>query len=104
MAVTLEQSSFEPGADLTLRALLTEYDVPVQKRAHAQIELTRSGQPATTLAMTETDPGVFELTTKAAYSGVYYARVMAKGVTLRGRPITREQLAMAAVWKGGDNP
>jgi hypothetical protein len=104
MAVALEQSSFEPGADLTLRSLLTEYDVPVEKRAHVEVELTRSGQPVTTLAMTETDPGTFELTTKAGFTGVYYVRVMARGVTLRGRPFTREQLVTAAVWKGGDNP
>ena len=29
---------------------------------------------------------------------------MAQGVTLRGKPFTREQLATAAVWRGGDNP
>ncbi len=104
MAVTLEQSSFEPGADLMLRTYLTEYDVPVEKRAQVQVELTRPGQSASTLAMTETDPGMFQVTTKASFTGVYYARVMAKGVTLRGRPFTREQLATAAVWKGGDTP
>jgi hypothetical protein len=29
---------------------------------------------------------------------------MAKGVTLRGTPFTREQTASVAVWKGGDEP
>jgi hypothetical protein len=91
MAVTLEQSSFEPGADLMLRSSLTEYDVPVEKRARIQVELTRPGQTTTRLPMTETDPGVFELTTKANVTGIYHARFMANGVTLRGR-------------KGGDTP
>jgi len=104
MAVTVEQSNFEPGADLTFRAMLTEYDIPVEKRAQAQIELTRPGGSVVTLPMTEIEPGTFELTTKATFAGVYHARIMAKGATLRGRPFTREQLASAAVWKGGDQP
>lgn len=104
MAVAVEQSSFEPGADLTFQVMLTEYDIPVEKRAQAQVELTRPGGSLVTLQMTETEPGTFELTTKATYSGVYHARIMAKGVTLRGTPFTREQLASAAVWNGGDYP
>jgi hypothetical protein len=47
---------------------------------------------------------MFEVETNATFTGVYHARVMAKGVTLRGTVFTREQLASAAVWKGGDNP
>ncbi|MEO8286561.1 MAG: tyrosinase family protein [Chloroflexota bacterium] len=104
MAVTTEQSSFEPGSGLTFRSVLTEYDVPVERRADVQIELTRPGGSVVTLPMAETDPGTFELVTRATYSGVYHARVMAKGATLRGRPFTREQLATAAVWRGGDDP
>ena len=104
MAATLEQSSFEPGADLTFLVVLTEYGIPVEKRAQAQVELTRPNGSLITLPMVETEPGTFELTTKAAYSGIYHARIMAKGVTLRGIQFTREQLANATVWKGGDNP
>jgi hypothetical protein len=54
--------------------------------------------------MTETDPGILEGTSTATFSGIYHARIMAKGVTLRGAPFTREQTASVAVWKGGDNP
>lgn len=104
MAIQVEQSSFEPGAILTFQAALTEYDIPVEKRAQAQVELTRPGGSVVILPMTETEPGTFEVETKATFAGVYHARIMAKGVTLRGTAFTREQLANAAVWKGGDEP
>jgi hypothetical protein len=104
MAVRVEQSSFEPGATLTFQAALSEYGIPVEKRAQAQVELTRPGGSVLTVSMSETEPGTFEATTKATYAGVYHARIVAKGVTLRGTPFTREQLASAAVWTGGDHP
>ncbi len=104
MAVAVEQTSYEPGADLIFQAVLTEYDIPVEKRAQAQVELTRPGGSVVTLPMFETGPGVFEVTTTAVFAGIYHARIMSKGVTLRGTPFTREWLANAAVWKGGDDP
>lgn len=104
MAVTVEQSSFEPGAELAFRAVLTEYGIPLEKRAQAQVELSRPGGLVATLSMAETEPGTFEATTKATFTGIYHARIMAKGVTLRGTLFTREQLVSAAVWKGGDQP
>lgn len=54
--------------------------------------------------MNETEPGIFAITSKATLSGIYHARFMANGVTLRGTPFTREQLATAAVWPSGDEP
>lgn len=104
MTAVVEQSAFRPGADLTFQAALAEYDIPVEKRAHVEVELTRLGGSVVTLPMTETEPGMFELTVRASLAGVYHARFMAKGVTLRGTPFTREQLATAAVWQGGDDP
>lgn len=104
MVVSLEQSGYAPGADLTLRTALTEYDLPVAKRAWVRVELVRPGGSMVPLQLTEIEPGVFEATTKAQTPGIYQARFMAQGVTLRGKPFTREQLATAAVWRGGDNP
>lgn len=104
MASRVEQSSFEPGAKLSFQAALTEYGIPVEKRAQAHVELTRPGGTFVTIPLTETEPGIFEGTSTATFSGIYYARVMARGVTLRGTPFTREQLANVAVWKGGDDP
>ena len=104
MTTTLEQSSFEPGATLALRAVLTEYGLPVERRARVEVELTRPGGAVLIVPMAETEPGTFEATTLATYAGIYRARIMASGVTLRGAPFTREETLTAAVWKGGDDP
>lgn len=87
-----------------MRAVLTEYELPVERRARAAVELTRPGGSTVTLAMSETGPGIFEVSTVAPWSGIYQARIMATGTTLRGSLFTREHLLSAAVWTGGDDP
>ena len=104
MRATLAQTSNEPGATITVRAVLTEYGVPVAARATCRAELTRPDNTGATLAMAEVEPGVFEAMTPALLAGVYCFRIVAEGRTLRGRPFTREQTLTGAVWKGGDNP
>lgn len=100
----LSQDSYEPGALLTLRATLTEYDLPIAGRATVLAELERPDGTMTTLALTEVDPGVFEADMTAVMTGIYQFRLRAKGVTLRGVPFTRERLLSGAVWRGGDGP
>ena len=104
MKALLAQTSNEPGATITVRALLTEYGVPVANRANCRAELTRPDNSNTTLTMPEVEPGVFETTTSAALPGIYQFRIMAEGHTLRGRAFSREQTLTGAVWRGGDNP
>ncbi len=104
MTARVEQTGFEPGATLTFQAALTEYGIPVEHRAQAHVELTRPGGSLISVPMAEGQPGFFEGTTNATLSGVYHARIMAKGVTMRGAPFTREELTTAAVWQGGDDP
>lgn len=104
METRVEQSSFEPGGTLTFQAALSEYGIPVEQRAQVHVELTRPGGSSQVVPLTELEPGIHQGSAIATLSGVYHARVMAKGVTLRGVPFTREQLASGAVWKGGDRP
>ena len=104
MSARIEQSGFEPGADLAFNAVLTEYGIPVEHRARVEVELTRPGGSVLIVPMVETGPGFFEATNKAGLAGVYHARFVATGVTMRGTAFTREQLASAAVWKGGNEP
>jgi hypothetical protein len=104
MKVSLAQTSYEPGATIMVRAVLTEYGLPVASRANCRAELTRPDNTTTTLQMPEVEPGVFEATTPASIPGVYRFRILADGHTLRGRPFTREQTRTGAVWRGGDNP
>lgn len=69
---TVEQSSFEPGTDLTFLAVLTEYDIPVEKRSQVQVEMTRLNGSLVMLPMSATEPGTFELTFKATYADIYH--------------------------------
>ena len=104
MLATLEQTGSTPGAALLLKATLSEYGIPVEKRARVNVELTRPGGSTLTLSMVGSEPGTFEATALATSAGIYHARLIATGVTLRGTPFTREQLATGAVWQGGDEP
>ena len=98
----LLQNSNEPGATLTLRATLTEYDLPVENRAKVKAQMTRPDGTQTTLLLSEIEPGVFETHGTATIPGIYSVRLMASGKTLRGQSFTREQLLTGAVWRGGD--
>jgi len=103
----LLQDSMEPGATLTVRAVLTEYGLPIPaSRATVRAEFERPDGTPGLLALTEADAGsgIYTAATAAVLSGVYPFRVLANGSTLRGRAFTREHVLTGAVWKGGDNP
>jgi hypothetical protein len=104
MRARVSQSSLEPGARLTLRAVLTEYGAPVDHRATVDVDVTRPDDTVGTIGLTEIEAGIFEGDHVAALEGVYRFRVRAAGGTMRGEPFTREQLLSAAVVRGGDRP
>lgn len=97
------QTSHVPGAKLDLRAVLKEMDLPVEKRASVMAEIKRPDGSMTSLALQETDPGVFEGVATAALNGVYPVHFRATGTTLRGFRFSREQLRTGMVWAGGDD-
>jgi hypothetical protein len=104
MDATLSQNSREPGASVSVRAVLTEYDLPVEERATVRAEVTRPDGTTSTLSLSEIDPGVFEASFTASMVGLYPIRVRAEGETLHGRRFTREALRTAGVWHAGDTP
>lgn len=104
LRATRAQDSYEPGATITLRAVLTEYDVPVADRAAVDATVTRPDGTTATTSLDEVEPGVFETRLAASLSGAYQFSLVAEGRTLRGRRFTREQLLTAGVWNGGDAP
>lgn len=104
MRARLTQTSFEPGASLNLRAVLTEYDLPVDKRATVRAELIRPDLTTGIVVLNEVEPGIFEASVPANSTGVYQFRVRAEGATLRGQKFTREQGLTGAIYQGGDNP
>jgi hypothetical protein len=103
----LAQTSLEPGAALTVRAVLTEYGLPIPgARATVWAEVRRPDGTSGVVALGEegANAGIYSGSTPALLAGVYAVRVLAQGKTLRGRAFTREQLLTGAVWKGGDAP
>lgn len=104
MAVQSGQTSFEPGAKQHLQARLTEFGVPVEKRASVYAVVESPAGNESMLSFSETGPGVFETSKELTQTGVYRYRVMASGKTFRGTEFTREQIVTGAVWDGGDRP
>ena len=103
----LLQDSNEPGATLTVRAVLTEYGLPIpagRATVRAKIERPDGSGGVVTLVEADAGSGVYAASTTAWLSGVYPIRVLADGSTLRGRDFTREHVLTGAVWKGGDVP
>lgn len=104
MKMQLTQDSFEPGATLTLRAVITEYGLTIKRHVHLRAELRRPDNTTAIIALKEVEPSVFEATTRATVPGVYHFRAVADGNTMLGLPFTREQLLTGGVSVGGDHP
>ena len=104
MNASVSQTSFVPGATLSLRASLTEYAQPVVGRARVRAELQYPDGTQTVISLSESEPGIHTASLTASVPGIYRFRFLAEGATYRGTPFTREQLATAAVWNGGDQP
>ena len=98
MICTIDQDGFIPGSTLLVRASLTEYNRPVEKRADVSAELEFPDHTQSVLPLHETAPGVFEVAIKASHAGIYRFRLLARGGTYQGIPFTREQILTAAVF------
>ncbi|MGN7870767.1 M64 family metallopeptidase [Paracoccus sp. 22332] len=106
MTPALHQSSLQPGATVTARAVLTEYGAIFRGSAAVRAELVRPDGTTALLPLPAVagDPGVFQNTVVADQSGVWKFRFLASGMTSHEQPFMREALRTAAVWQGGDNP
>lgn len=98
MTATISQTGFAPGSTLTLRVSLTEYNLPVAKRAQVTADVEYPDSTHTLLRLAETQPGTFEASLTAIQAGIYRFRIQAEGATYRGTAFTREQLLTAAVF------
>ena len=104
LSARLTQTRFEPGATLRLDVALTEYGLPVERRARVQAEVKRPDGIALTLPLAEEAPGTFGGALVATLDGVWHVRIRSRGRTLGGRAFSREHLLSAAVIIGGDRP
>ncbi|MFN8192726.1 MAG: S8 family serine peptidase [Nocardioidaceae bacterium] len=107
MRADVSQTSFEPGATLTVSADLFEYGQPFPQAAGSssvQAVVTRPNGSQATLPMTPTGVGTYAVSLPATSPGIYRFVVSASGSTSRRTPFTREQVVTGAVWAGGDEP
>ena len=104
MEASIHQSSLEPGATVTLHAMLTEYGLPIENRAQVNVDVTRPDSSLVTIALVEIAPGIFEQSFTANLAGTYECRFLAAGATIRGNEFTREKTLNVAVFQGGDTP
>lgn len=103
METMVVQNSHTPGAKVTVRVRLTQFQsVPIQgARARAVIEFP--DKPVIQLRLKETSEGVYENHFIAELYGTYSIRISAEGHSLRGFPFTREACRTASTWRGGDD-
>lgn len=104
MTARVYQNSYEPGAEITIRALLTQYGLPVEDVSKINASIKNPDNSGNQLSLIQVGPGIFERSFKANMTGVYKLHLFADGRTLRGRPFTREQLLTASVYYGGNIP
>jgi murein tripeptide amidase MpaA len=104
MVATVAQDRLTPGAKVTVRARLSQYEsIPVDNaRVLAHIKFPDGATSILTLA--PQGDGAYEAEFIAPASGIYTIRIHAEGRTLRSFPFTREAVRTAAVWQGGDAP
>lgn len=102
MSVNTSQTSFEPGAFLTLRARLSEFGVPVEGRAKVVAEVSSPDNVTSILEFDDIGGGIYEADVDLLQIGVTTFRILAKGTTFRGTHFTREQTVTGSVWHGGD--
>jgi hypothetical protein len=100
MAATVSQNAYDPGSTFTLRAKLTEYNLPIEQRASVQAAIEYPDHSTAYLSLHETQPGTFEAPLVANMPGIYRFTTTATGVTYRGTPFTREQILNGAVFSG----
>jgi hypothetical protein len=101
--VATPQRSRRPGGNATIRATLTDFGIPLASAASVVANVRQPNGTTSTVALSETEPGVYEVTVPTLVAGVYRVLVTASGTTLHGEPFTREQVRTIAVWNAGDD-
>jgi hypothetical protein len=95
-----QQTSYEPGAEVELRAIISQSGIPGAVDPYVWADITRPDGATSTLELLP--DGEFRATFVANWPGVYRARVRARGRTRRGLPFVRERTLTVPVWRGGD--
>ena len=102
-AETAQQDTL-PGTPIGLTAWLSEYDQPFRGSARLTTLVTGPDGNVATATMTSLGGGYFRASFAASQRGAYRFRVIAEGLSARGRPFTRERLLSALVGRPRTGP
>jgi hypothetical protein len=89
---------------MAIRAVLTEYGIPVERRATVRGTALRPDGTTQNLILAETEPGIFRADVVAPIAGVYHVQIRATGLTMRSAPFTRDAYFTGVAVAGGDHP
>jgi len=98
MTATASQTSHSPGSDATIRTVLTDSGIPLERQAYVTVDMGMPDGTAATVALTEVEPGVHETVVSLTQAGLYQLLVRAVGQAFSGQRFTREELRTVAVW------
>jgi hypothetical protein len=102
MRARLYQSGYDRGASLTIRSEITENGLPAPgRKAQVKATITPPGGTAMLVDLNQTVSGVFEAVINTKFAGVYWATIVAEGLSSAGDTYRREAFLTGAVRFGG---
>jgi len=99
MKVGIQQREQLVGDKVELFASLSQYDVPLARRATVRVEITDPSGKISATQLKEADNGRFRGGFATSESGVYRCRFIASGTTFGGQRFTREELRTAPAYR-----
>ncbi len=100
MRANLTQDSLAPNSTLTFGVRLFEYDRPIQQNFDVFAELIDPDGNESILRFSKAGPGQYLAEfIDTALPGVYTARIIARGRSLRGAAVTRERIVTGSIIK-----
>jgi Common central domain of tyrosinase/von Willebrand factor type A domain len=98
MTATASQTGHAPGSYATIRAVLTDSGIPLERQAFVTVDVTMPDGTAATMQLTEVEPGIHETVLPLPQAGLYDLLVRAVGQAFSGRAFSREEFRTVAVW------
>jgi hypothetical protein len=98
----LQQSGYEPGDTITVRASLKDAGLPVTAVTDIHVIVNEPEGTHYRTDLKSVAPGHYEVTIPTDKPGIYGCRVVARGTAADQRTFMREQTLTGAVWQGGN--
>lgn len=98
--VKVEKTSNVAGAEISMYALLKQYNLPINGKVYAEIRLPNGSNNI--IELHQANKGNFSTTFRSTMSGIYSIRFKASGTSISGKRFTREALRTVSLYK--ENP